>query len=80
MLVVGDALLRGVEAPICWPENRTFFDDCSLLGRDGIHLSGRRRMIFGSRLDNLVSMALNRRTPGAGYKVATLTPLQPTVE
>ncbi|GAB0205522.1 hypothetical protein GRJ2_003017800 [Grus japonensis] len=34
--------------------NRTFFDDYNLLGRDGIHLSGRGKAIFGSRLANLV--------------------------
>lgn len=55
MLVVGDTLLRGIEAPICWPENRIFFDHYSLFGWDGTHLSRRGRAIFGSGLNNLVS-------------------------
>lgn len=80
MLVVGDALLRGIEAPICGPENRIFFDDSGLFEKDGIHLSGSGRVIFSSRLDNLVSLALNRRTLGVGSKVVILTPLQLTVE
>lgn len=75
MLVAGDALLRGIEAPICWPENRIFFDDSGLFERDGIDLSGNRRVIFSSMLDSLVSLALNRRTLGVGSKVATRTPL-----
>ena len=61
-------------------DNRTFFDDYSLLGRDGIHLSRRGKGIFGSRLANLVRWALNRRTWGMGSKVAMLMPLQPTGE
>ena len=40
-------------------DNGTFFDDYSLLGRDGIHLSRRGKGIFGSRLANLVRRALN---------------------
>ena len=40
-------------------DNGTFFDDYSLLGRDGIHLSRRGKGIFGSRLANLVRWALN---------------------
>ena len=40
-------------------DNETFFDDYSLLGRDGIHLSRRGKGIFGSRLANLVRQALN---------------------
>ena len=40
-------------------DNGTFFNDYSLLGRDGIHLSRRGKGIFGSRLPNLVRRALN---------------------
>jgi len=35
-------------------DNRTFFSDYNLLGRDGIHLSRRGRGILGSRLCNMV--------------------------
>lgn len=40
-------------------DNGTFFDDYSLLGRHGIHLSRRGNGIFDSRLANLVRPALN---------------------
>lgn len=80
MLVVGDTLLRDIEALICWPENRTFFDYCSLFRRDAIYFSGSRRTIFGSRLENLVSLALNRKTLGVEPKVATPVPLQQAME
>lgn len=40
-------------------DNGTFFDDGSLLGRHGIHLSRRGKGILGSRLSNLVRQALN---------------------
>ena len=40
-------------------DNKIFFDDNSLLGRDGIHLSRRGNGIFDSRLANLVRRALN---------------------
>lgn len=40
-------------------DSRTFFDDCRLLGRDGIHLFRRGKEIVGSRLANLVRRALN---------------------
>lgn len=39
-------------------DNRTFFYDYSLLGRDGIYLSRRGKVIFGSRLANLARWAL----------------------
>lgn len=32
---LGDALVRGIEALVCWPENKIFLDDCSLFERDG---------------------------------------------
>jgi len=37
----------------------TFFNDHELLERDGIHPSGRGKGILGSRLVNLMGMALN---------------------
>jgi len=40
-------------------DNKTFFSDYKMLGRDGIHLSTRSKRIFGSRLLNLGWQALN---------------------
>jgi len=43
----------------CFYDNRTLFNDYNLLGMDGVHLSRRVQGIFGSRLANLVWLALN---------------------
>ncbi|PKU32392.1 rna-directed dna polymerase from mobile element jockey- hypothetical protein [Limosa lapponica baueri] len=41
-------------------DNRTFFDDYSLLGRDGIQLPRRSKGISGSRLANLANQSSNK--------------------
>lgn len=61
-------------------DSGTSFHDYRLLSRDGIRLSRRHKGIFGSRLSNLMRWVLNWRTWGAGSRMATLTPLQPTGE
>jgi len=43
----------------CFYDNGTFFSDYNLLGREEIHLSRRRKGIFGIRLANMVWQSLN---------------------
>lgn len=37
----------------------TNFEKSGLLGEDGVHLSDRRKIIFGRKLSNLIRSALN---------------------
>lgn len=55
-----------------------FFDDYSLLGRNGINPPRRDKGIFSSRQSCFVRWALKQRTRGPASKVTMSTPLHPT--
>lgn len=55
LLTIGWCLCKG----FYFYDDGTFYQDYNLLGTNGIHLSGRDRVVFGSTLANIVRQALN---------------------
>lgn len=50
-------------------DSGTFYDDCSLLGREGAHLPRTGKGTRGSRVATSERWALNRRIRGVGFRV-----------